>query len=115
MSYGSISREAHTTLALAMNAIGAKSNTGEGGEEAERFQPLPDGRSMRSAIKQVASGRFRRHDGISRQFRHDADQDGAGRQARRGRQLPGHKVDAVIAKVRPLDPGRRPHLAAAAP
>ncbi|MFX7731991.1 glutamate synthase-related protein, partial [Acinetobacter baumannii] len=58
MSYGSISREAHTTLAIAMNSIGGKSNTGEGGEESERFKPLPDGRSMRSAIKQVASGRF---------------------------------------------------------
>src|SRR6476619_6595719 len=58
MSYGSISREAHTTLAIAMNRIGGKSNTGEGGEEADRFKPLPNGDSMRSAIKQVASGRF---------------------------------------------------------
>src|SRR5690606_39103431 len=58
MSFGSISREAHTTLALAMNRIGGRSNTGEGGEEPDRFQPLPNGDSMRSAIKQVASGRF---------------------------------------------------------
>src|SRR5207237_9207272 len=57
MSFGSISREAHTTLAIAMNRIGGKSNTGEGGEEAQRFKPLPNGDSMRSAIKQVASGR----------------------------------------------------------
>ncbi len=55
MSFGSISHEAHSTLAIAMNSIGGKSNTGEGGEEPERFQPLADGRSMRSAIKQVAS------------------------------------------------------------
>src|SRR5262249_43831502 len=58
MSFGSISREAHTTLAIAMNRIGGKSNTGEGGEESDRFKPLPNGDSMRSAIKQVASGRF---------------------------------------------------------
>src|SRR5262245_66356301 len=57
MSFGSISREAHTTLAIAMNRIGGKSNTGEGGEEPDRFKPLPNGDSMRSAIKQVASGR----------------------------------------------------------
>src|SRR3954453_4455602 len=58
MSFGSISREAHTTLAIAMNRISAKANTGEGGEEADPFKPLPTGASMRSAIKQVASGRF---------------------------------------------------------
>src|SRR5205085_565544 len=58
MSFGSISREAHTTLAIAMNRIGGKSNTGEGGEESDRYKPLPNGDSMRSAIKQVASGRF---------------------------------------------------------
>src|SRR5206468_6417947 len=58
MSFGSISREAHTTLAIAMNRIGGKSNTGEGGEESDRYRPLPNGDSMRSAIKQVASGRF---------------------------------------------------------
>ena len=85
MSFGSISREAHTTLAIAMNRIGGKSNTGEGGEEADRFKPLPNGNSMRSAIKQVASGRF----GVTAEYlvnsNDDADQDGAGRQARRGR------------------------------
>ena len=79
MSYGSISREAHTTLAIAMNRIGGKSNTGEGGEESDRYKPLPNGDSMRSAIKQVASGRF----GVTTEYlvnsRHDADQDGAGR------------------------------------
>src|SRR3546814_12903960 len=58
MSFGSISREAHTTLALAMNRIGGRSNTGEGGEEADRFRPLENGDSMRSALKPVASGRF---------------------------------------------------------
>ena len=98
MSFGSISKEAHETLALAMNQIGGKSNTGEGGELSERYRPLPDGRSKRSAIKQVASGPLRRHDRISRQFRHDADQDRAGRQARRGRPA-----------ARPQ--GRRPHRA----
>src|SRR5262249_15594515 len=58
MSFGSISREAHTTLAIAMNRIGGRSNTGEGGEESDRYKPLPNGDSVRSAIKQVASGRF---------------------------------------------------------
>ena len=85
MSFGSISREAHTTLAIAMNRIGGRSNTGEGGEESDRFKPLPNGNSMRSAIKQVASGRFGVTDRISGQCRRHADQDGAGRQARRGR------------------------------
>ncbi|KAF0119799.1 MAG: glutamate synthase (NADPH/NADH) large chain, partial [Xanthobacteraceae bacterium] len=105
MSYGSISREAHTTLALAMNAIGAKSNTGEGGEEAERFQPLPDGRSMRSAIKQVASGRF----GVTTEYLVNSDmmqiKMAQGAKPGEGGQLPGHKVDAVIAKVRHSTPG----------
>ena len=85
MSFGSISREAHTTLAVAMNRIGGKSNTGEGGEEADRFAPMANGDSMRSAIKQVASGRF----GVTAEYLansdDDPDQDGAGRQARRGR------------------------------
>ncbi|WP_108177875.1 glutamate synthase large subunit [Phreatobacter oligotrophus] len=105
MSYGSISREAHTTLALAMNAIGAKSNTGEGGEESERFQPLPDGRSMRSAIKQVASGRF----GVTTEYLVNSDvmqiKMAQGAKPGEGGQLPGHKVDAVIAKVRHSTPG----------
>ena len=69
MSFGSISREAHTTLAIAMNRIGGKSNTGEGGEESDRYKPLPNGDSMRSAIKQVASGPFRRHHRIPGQCR----------------------------------------------
>ncbi len=69
MSFGSISREAHTTLAIAMNRIGGKSNTGEGGEEAERFRPQANGDSMRSAIKQVASGRF----GVSAEYLVNAD------------------------------------------
>src|SRR5229473_622434 len=69
MSFGSISREAHTTLAIAMNRIGGKSNTGEGGEESDRFKPLPNGDSMRSAIKQVASGRF----GVTTEYLVNAD------------------------------------------
>ena len=78
-------REAHTTLAIAMNRIGGKSNTGEGGEESDRFKPLPNGDTMRSAIKQVASGRF----GVTTEYLVNADmtadQDGAGRKARRRR------------------------------
>ncbi|MBN8938904.1 MAG: glutamate synthase large subunit [Rhizobiales bacterium] len=105
MSYGSISREAHTTLAIAMNSIGGKSNTGEGGEESERFKPLPDGRSMRSAIKQVASGRF----GVTTEYLVNADmiqiKMAQGAKPGEGGQLPGHKVDAVIAKVRHSTPG----------
>ncbi|MFM9973857.1 MAG: glutamate synthase large subunit [Beijerinckiaceae bacterium] len=100
MSFGSISREAHETLALAMNSIGGKSNTGEGGEEAERFKPLADGRSKRSAIKQVASGRF----GVTTEYLVNADmmqiKMAQGAKPGEGGQLPGHKVDAVIAKVR---------------
>ena len=85
MSFGSISYEAHTTLAIAMNRIGGKSNTGEGGELSERFKPLANGDSMRSAIKQVASGRFGVTSGISGQRRRHPDQDLPGRQARRRR------------------------------
>ncbi len=100
MSFGSISREAHETLAIAMNTIGGKSNTGEGGEEAERFKPLPDGRSKRSAIKQVASGRF----GVTTEYLANSDmmqiKMAQGAKPGEGGQLPGHKVDAVIAKVR---------------
>ncbi|WP_034990866.1 glutamate synthase large subunit [Beijerinckia mobilis] len=100
MSYGSISREAHTTLALAMNRIGGKSNTGEGGEESDRFRPLPNGDSMRSAIKQVASGRF----GVTTEYLVNSDmiqiKMAQGAKPGEGGQLPGHKVDAVIAKVR---------------
>ena len=105
MSYGSISREAHTTLAIAMNRIGGKSNTGEGGEEADRFVPLPNGDSMRSAIKQVASGRF----GVTAEYLVNSDmmqiKMAQGAKPGEGGQLPGHKVDAIIAKVRHSTPG----------
>src|SRR5579871_6881419 len=91
MSFGSISREAHTTLAIAMNRIGGKSNTGEGGEEADRFKPLPNGDSMRSAIKQVASGRF----GVTAEYLVNADmmqiKIAQGAKPGEGGQLPGHK------------------------
>ena len=105
MSYGSISREAHTTLAIAMNRIGGKSNTGEGGEELDRFKPLPNGDSMRSAIKQVASGRF----GATTEYLVNSDmmqiKMAQGAKPGEGGQLPGHKVDATIAKVRHSTPG----------
>ncbi len=105
MSYGSISREAHTTLAIAMNRIGGKSNTGEGGEEADRYKPLPNGDSMRSAIKQVASGRF----GVTAEYLVNSDmmqiKMAQGAKPGEGGQLPGHKVDATIAKVRHSTPG----------
>jgi len=105
MSFGSISREAHTTLAIAMNRIGGKSNTGEGGEEADRFKPLPNGDSMRSAIKQVASGRF----GVTTEYLVNSDmmqiKMAQGAKPGEGGQLPGHKVDATIAKVRHSTPG----------
>ncbi len=100
MSFGSISREAHTTLAIAMNRIGGKSNTGEGGEEPDRFKPMANGDSMRSAIKQVASGRF----GVTAEYLANSDmmqiKMAQGAKPGEGGQLPGHKVDAVIAKVR---------------
>ncbi|MCP5401770.1 MAG: glutamate synthase large subunit [Novosphingobium sp.] len=105
MSFGSISREAHTTLALAMNRIGGKSNTGEGGEEVDRFTPLPNGDSMRSAIKQVASGRF----GVTTEYLVNADdiqiKMAQGAKPGEGGQLPGHKVDKKIASVRHSTPG----------
>ncbi|MGD9615330.1 MAG: glutamate synthase large subunit [Alphaproteobacteria bacterium] len=105
MSFGSISREAHTTLAIAMNRIGGKSNTGEGGEEAERFRPLPNGDSMRSAIKQVASGRF----GVTTEYLVNADvlqiKMAQGAKPGEGGQLPGRKVDKTIASVRYSTPG----------
>jgi len=105
MSFGSISREAHTTLAIAMNRIGGKSNTGEGGEEADRFKPLPNGDSMRSAIKQVASGRF----GVTAEYLVNSDvmqiKMAQGAKPGEGGQLPGHKVDQTIAKVRHSTPG----------
>ncbi len=105
MSYGSISREAHTTLAIAMNRIGGKSNTGEGGEESDRYKPLPNGDSMRSAIKQVASGRF----GVTAEYLVNSDmmqiKMAQGAKPGEGGQLPGHKVDKTIAKVRHSTPG----------
>ena len=105
MSFGSISREAHETLAIAMNRIGGKSNTGEGGEEAERFRRLPNGDSKRSAIKQVASGRF----GVTTEYLVNSDmmqiKIAQGAKPGEGGQLPGHKVDATIAKVRHSTPG----------
>jgi glutamate synthase (ferredoxin) len=105
MSFGSISREAHTNLAIAMNRIGGKSNTGEGGEEPDRFVPLPNGDSQRSAIKQVASGRF----GVTAEYLVNSDmmqiKMAQGAKPGEGGQLPGHKVDAVIAKVRHSTPG----------
>ncbi len=105
MSFGSISREAHTTLAIAMNRIGGKSNTGEGGEEPDRFKPKPNGDSMRSAIKQVASGRF----GVTTEYLVNADdlqiKMAQGAKPGEGGQLPGHKVDKNIARVRHSTPG----------
>jgi glutamate synthase (NADPH/NADH) large chain len=105
MSFGSISREAHTTLAIAMNRIGGKSNTGEGGEEPDRYQKLPNGDSMRSAIKQVASGRF----GVTAEYLVNADdlqiKMAQGAKPGEGGQLPGKKVDKNIARVRYSTPG----------
>ncbi|WP_185984965.1 glutamate synthase large subunit [Aureimonas mangrovi] len=107
MSFGSISREAHSTLAVAMNRIGGKSNTGEGGEEPDRYQPLPDGspNPERSAIKQIASGRF----GVTTDYLVNADmlqiKVAQGAKPGEGGQLPGHKVDATIAKTRHSTPG----------
>ncbi|BCH23058.1 glutamate synthase large subunit [Mesorhizobium sp. L-8-3] len=107
MSFGSISREAHTTLARAMNAIGGKSNTGEGGEEPDRYLPLPGGGANpeRSAIKQVASGRF----GVTTEYLVNSDvmqiKIAQGAKPGEGGQLPGHKVDATIAKTRHSTPG----------
>ncbi len=105
MSYGSISREVHETLAIAMNRIGARSNTGEGGEEEERFRPDANGDSRRSAIKQVASGRF----GVTAHYLVNADElqikISQGAKPGEGGQLPGHKVDEIIARVRHSTPG----------
>ncbi len=105
MSYGSISWEAHTSLAIAMNRIGGKSNTGEGGESEDRYIQLPNGDSMRSAIKQVASGRF----GVTAHYLVNADElqikMAQGAKPGEGGQLPGFKVDKIIAKVRHSTPG----------
>ena len=105
MSFGSISREAHEALGIAMNAIGARSNTGEGGEDAARFKPREDGTSARSAIKQVASGRF----GVTTEYLVNADEIqikiAQGAKPGEGGQLPGFKVDKIIAKTRHSIPG----------
>ncbi|MCZ2146573.1 MAG: glutamate synthase large subunit [Bryobacterales bacterium] len=105
MSFGSISKEAHETLAIAMNRIGAKSNTGEGGEDDERYKPGANGDSRRSAVKQVASGRF----GVTTNYLVNADdlqiKIAQGAKPGEGGQLPGHKVDEVIARVRHSIPG----------
>ncbi|MFN8685029.1 MAG: glutamate synthase large subunit [Acidobacteriota bacterium] len=105
MSFGSISKEAHETLAIAMNRMGARSNTGEGGEDAARYQPLANGDSKRSAIKQVASGRF----GVTTEYLVNADElqikVAQGAKPGEGGQLPGHKVDENIARVRFAVPG----------
>jgi len=105
MSYGSISWEAHTTLAVAMNRIGGKSNTGEGGEDPSRFTPMANGDSMRSAIKQVASGRF----GVTAEYLVNADdiqiKMAQGAKPGEGGQLPGDKVDKIIGKTRHATPG----------
>nr|WP_320058500.1 glutamate synthase large subunit [uncultured Bacteroides sp.] len=105
MSYGSISREAHEAMAIAMNKIHGRSNTGEGGEDAARFIPREDGSSLRSAIKQVASGRF----GVTTEYLVNADEIqikiAQGAKPGEGGQLPGYKVDQVIAKTRHSIPG----------
>ena len=105
MSYGSISKEAHETLAIAMNRLGGKSNTGEGGEDPERYLPLPNGDSKRSAIKQVASGRF----GVTSEYLVNADdlqiKMAQGAKPGEGGQLPGQKVYPWVAKTRHSTPG----------
>ncbi len=105
MSFGSISAESHESLAIAMNRLGGKSNTGEGGEDSERFNPLPNGDSKRSAIKQVASGRF----GVTIWYLTNADElqikISQGAKPGEGGELPGRKVDAKIARIRHSTPG----------
>ena len=105
MSFGSISAEAHESLAIAMNRLGGKSNTGEGGEDPERFTPLPNGDSKRSSIKQVASGRF----GVTAWYLTNADElqikISQGAKPGEGGELPGRKVDDKIAKIRYSTPG----------
>ena len=105
MSFGSISKEAHETLAIAMNRIGGKSNTGEGGEDPARFKRDPNGDLRRSAIKQVASGRF----GVTSYYLVNSDElqikMAQGAKPGEGGQLPGHKVDAFIAQIRYSTPG----------
>ncbi|HAU40991.1 MAG TPA: glutamate synthase subunit alpha, partial [Gammaproteobacteria bacterium] len=105
MSFGSISPEAHETLAVAMNRLGGKSNTGEGGEDPERFKPMANGDLKRSAIKQVASGRF----GVTAWYLANADEIqikiSQGAKPGEGGELPGTKVDGTIARIRYSTPG----------
>ncbi len=105
MSYGAISNEAHEAIAIAMNRIGAKSNSGEGGEDPDRYVPLPNGDSLSSATKQVASGRF----GVTDEYLVNAKElqikIAQGAKPGEGGQLPGHKVSEAIAKVRHSTPG----------
>ena len=105
MSFGSISKEAHETIAVAMNGIGGRSNSGEGGEDPARFLPRPDGTSARSAIKQVASGRF----GVTTEYLVNADEIqikiAQGAKPGEGGQLPGFKVNDIIARTRHAMPG----------
>jgi glutamate synthase (NADPH/NADH) len=105
MSYGSISMESHSTLAVAMNRMGGKSNTGEGGEDPERSLPLDNGDTMRSAIKQIASGRF----GVTSNYLADSDElqikMAQGAKPGEGGELPGHKVSGPIARTRHSTPG----------
>jgi glutamate synthase domain-containing protein 2/glutamate synthase domain-containing protein 3 len=105
MSFGSISKEAHETMAIAMNRLGGMSNSGEGGEDPERYKTLPDGDSKRSKVKQVASGRF----GVTAEYLRNADEIqikiAQGAKPGEGGQLPGHKVNMEIARVRYSTPG----------
>jgi glutamate synthase domain-containing protein 2/glutamate synthase domain-containing protein 1/glutamate synthase domain-containing protein 3 len=105
MSFGSISREAHETIAIAMNRLGAKSNSGEGGEDPQRYQPLPNGDNACSAVKQIASGRF----GVTAEYLVNAQEMqikiAQGAKPGEGGQLPGHKVNQEIARVRHSTPG----------
>ena len=105
MSFGALSKEAHEAIALAMNSIHSRSNTGEGGEDSDRFKPQADGTSLRSAIKQVASGRF----GVTAEYLVNADEIqikiAQGAKPGEGGQLPGYKVDKIIARVRHSIPG----------
>ncbi|MFC1500892.1 glutamate synthase large subunit [Elusimicrobiota bacterium] len=105
MSFGSISKEAHETLAVAMNRLGAQSNSGEGGEDEERYKPLPNGDSMMSKIKQVASGRFGVNSNYLVHSKELQIKMAQGAKPGEGGQLPGHKVDKIIAKVRHSTPG----------
>ena len=103
MSYGSISKEAHEALAIAMNRIGGKSNTGEGGEDPARYEPLPNGDSAQQRDQAGRVGPLRRHQRVPGQRPRAPDQDGPGRQARRGRPAPGLQGLPVDRQDPPLD------------